>query len=198
MRAAFVIFDGMVALDLIGAYDPITRLASMNIVPDFTWRLCGMTATVCDDRGMRFTADGSGEPLSAFDLLVVPGGPGTRPLQRDSQFVDWLRTAESVPLKVSVCTGALLLGAAGFLRPHRATTHPRALHELAPYCREVVRERVVDDGPVITSGGVTAGIDAGLHVVERVAGAEARARVAEQIDHAPATGGKRVERSSSR
>ena len=87
------------------------------------------------------------------------------------------------PLKVSVCTGALLLGAAGFLQGRRATTHPSAYQELEPYCGEVVRERVVDEGDVVTAGGVSASIDLGLHLVQRLAGADARRRIAAQMDY---------------
>src|SRR5262249_44536581 len=114
---------------------------------------------------------------------VVPGGQGTRALQHDPAFVGWLRTAADVPLKASVCTGALLLGAAGFLAGRPATTHPAAMQELARYCGEVRSERVVDAGGVVTSGGVTAGIDLGLHLVRRLAGAEAMLRVARQMDY---------------
>jgi transcriptional regulator GlxA family with amidase domain len=98
-------------------------------------------------------------------------------------FLDWLRTAASVPLKASVCTGSLLLGAAGFLSGKRATTHPGAVAELAPLCAEVRQERIVDAGDVITAGGVTAAIDLGLHLVERLAGPDARERVARQMDY---------------
>jgi cyclohexyl-isocyanide hydratase len=77
----------------------------------------------------------------------------------------------------------LLLGAAGFLRGKRATTHPSALKGLEPYCQSVVRERVVDDGDTITAGGVSSAIDAGLHLVQRLAGPDARARVAAQMDY---------------
>jgi len=88
-----------------------------------------------------------------------------------------------VKLKISVCTGALLLGATGWLRDKRATTHPSAFDELAPYCAAVAGERVVDEGGVITARGVSASIDLGLHVVERLAGAEARAHIARQMDY---------------
>ncbi|MGA8051617.1 MAG: DJ-1/PfpI family protein, partial [Burkholderiales bacterium] len=94
-----------------------------------------------------------------------------------------LRTAAPARLKVSACTGALLLGAAGFLRGRRATTHPSAYEELVPYCATVVRERVVDEGDVITARGVSSAIDAGLHVVQRLAGTEARERIAAQMDY---------------
>jgi cyclohexyl-isocyanide hydratase len=183
VKAAFVVFDRLTSLDFVGFYDPVTRLKSMKIIGDFEWRLCSSTRYVTDDRGLRFEAQAVGEPLGSYDMLFVPGGFGTRDLEHDRSFIDWLQTARSVPLKVSVCTGALLLGAAGFLKGRRATTHPSAYQELEPYCREVVRERVVDEGDVITARGVSSALDMGLHLVQRLAGAEARDRIAAQMDY---------------
>src|SRR5437868_9272827 len=99
MRAAFVIFDRMTALDFVGAFDPLGRLRTMGILPDFEWAVCAAAAgggTVTDDRGLRLLPDSVGESLGRFDLLVVPGGYGTRDLRRDPAFVAWLRTAEQV------------------------------------------------------------------------------------------------------
>lgn len=183
MKAAFVVFDRMTSLDFIGFYDPVTRLKSMKIMDDFEWRICSMTKHVVDDRGLQLEADAVAVPLSSYDMLFVPGGFGTRNLQHDRGFLDWLKTAGSAPLKVSVCTGALLLGAAGFLRGRRATTHPSAYKELEPYCGAVVQERVVDEGDIITARGVSSAIDMGLHLVQRLAGADARARIATQMDY---------------
>jgi cyclohexyl-isocyanide hydratase len=183
MTAAFVLFDGLTALDFVGAYDPITRLHSMGFREDFSWDLCTFRTPVTDDRGLRFTPDRVGASLDGYDLLVVPGGHGTDALQEDEAFLEWLRTAEPVGLKASVCTGALLLGAAGFLNGRRATTHPNATDELKPHCARVADDRVVDAGGVVTARGVSAGIDLGLHVVERLAGPDARARIAEQMDY---------------
>ncbi len=183
MKVALVAFDRMTSLDFVGFYDPLTRLKSMRIMEDFEWRICAMTRQIVDDRGLRYEVDASREALHAYDLLFVPGGLGSRSLQHDPHFLDWLRTAQSIPLKVSVCTGALLLGAAGFLRERRATTHPNAYKELEPYCTAVVRERIVDEGDIVTASGVTAAIDLGLHVVERLAGATARDRIATQMDY---------------
>jgi len=185
MTVAFVLFDTLTALDLVGAYDPITRLGSMGFVDDFAWDLCAPEGheTVTDDRGLRFTADRVGGSLSDYDLLVVPGGHGTDALQHDEAVLEWLRTAEPVPLKASVCTGSILLGAAGFLEGRRATTHPNAYDELRPYCGTVVDERVVDEGPVVTARGVASGVDLGLHLVGRLAGADVRAAIAEQMDY---------------
>ena len=183
MKAAFVVFDRMTSLDFIGFYDPVTRLKSMKIMDDFEWRICSMTQHVVDDRGLGLEADSVAEPLSSYDMLFVPGGLGTRNLQHDRSFLDWLTTARSTPLKVSVCTGALLLGAAGFLRGRRATTHPSAYTELEPYCGAVVHERVVDEGDIITARGVLSSIDMGLQLVQRLAGVDARARIATQMDY---------------
>lgn len=183
MKTAFVIFNRMTALDFIGMYDPLTRLNSMQLMPDFEWNVCSFTADLVDDKGLRIAPSVVGQPLSDYDLLVVPGGIGSRTLQHDKTFIDWLRTSEPVKLKASVCTGALLLGAAGFLKDKRATTHPNAFEELRPHCAHVVDDRVVDDGGIITARGVTSGIDLGLYLVERLAGAEARARIATQLDY---------------
>lgn len=183
MRTAFIIFNRMTALDFIGVYDPLTRLKSMQLISSFEWDVCAVAADVADGNGMRFTPDRVAEPLSQYDLVVVPGGFGTRILQHDEAFINWLRTSEPVKVKASVCTGSLLLGAAGFLKGRRATTHPSAFQELKPYCAQVIDERVVGEGGIITARGVTSAIDLGLYLVERLAGAEARARVAKQMDY---------------
>jgi cyclohexyl-isocyanide hydratase len=117
-------------------------------------------------------------------VIVVPGGFGTRALQHDKAFIQWLQSASPAKLKTSVCTGALLLGSAGFLAGKRATTHPNAFEELKPYCATVViDQRVVDEGEVVTAQGVTSSIDLGLHLAERMAGREARIRIAKQMDY---------------
>jgi cyclohexyl-isocyanide hydratase len=183
MKTAFIIFNQMTALDLIGVYDPLTRLQSMNFLPEFNWRICAFTQKVCDDKGLRFTPDTVAAPLGGYDMLVIPGGFGTRALQHDRAFMEWLRSAAPVKLKTSVCTGALLLGSAGFLTGKQATTHPRAFDELKLYCTAVVDRRVVDEGEVVTAGGVSSSIDLGLHLVERLAGSQARASIAKQMDY---------------
>ncbi len=183
MKAALIIFEGMTSLDFIGFYDPVTRLKTLGLMPDFEWRICALTPRIADDRGLGIIANSVAESLAGFDLLFIPGGFATRTLQHDREFVAWLRSAAPAPLKTSVCTGALLLGAAGFLEGRRATTHPKALQDLVQYGRVVPAERVVDDGEVITAAGVSASLDLGLHVVQRLAGAEAGAKIAAQMDY---------------
>lgn len=183
MKIAFVVFNGLTTLDFIGIYDPLTRLKTMGFMPDLEWDVCAYTDIVKDDRGLIMVPTAIQEPLQFYDLLVVPGGYGTRTLIHDKNFIGWVQTAGPCKLKVSVCTGALLLGAAGFLKGKRATTHPSALQELAPFCQTVLEKRIVDEGNIITAGGVSAGIDAGLYSVERLAGVEARAKIAKQMDY---------------
>jgi transcriptional regulator GlxA family with amidase domain len=108
MKAAFVVFDRMTSLDFIGFYDPVTRLKSMKIIDDFEWRICSTTQHVVDDRGLRMEADAVGEPLDSYDILFVPGGFGTRNLQHDRGFIDWLKAAQSVPLSELVITWSFL------------------------------------------------------------------------------------------
>ncbi|MDR3566137.1 MAG: DJ-1/PfpI family protein [Negativicutes bacterium] len=183
MKIAFVIYTDMTVLDFIGIYDPLTRLNSMGFMPDVTWDICAYTEEVRDTTGMRFTPDKVGPLLDHYDMVVLPGGFGSRKLVKDAAFINWLKTAAHCPLKVSVCTGALLWGAAGFLADKPATTHPGAYDDLKDYCLEVRDERVVDAGDVITSRGVTAAIDIGLYLCEKLAGREVREEIRRQMDY---------------
>ena len=183
MDVAFVVFDQMTALDFVGFYDPLTRLKSMDFMPDFRWQICSFCEDVADTQDLRFDPDCIGDSLAGYDLVVVPGGYGSRSLQHNEDFIAWLKTAAPVPLKASVCSGSLLLGAAGFLQGKKATTHPKAYSELARYCPKVVNQRIVDAGNVVTASGVSAAIDLGLYLVERIAGAEVRKEIATQMDY---------------
>ncbi|MBW4634157.1 MAG: DJ-1/PfpI family protein [Iphinoe sp. HA4291-MV1] len=99
--------------------------------------------------------------------------------------MEWLKTSQSCHLKVSVCTGSLLLGKAGFLTGKKATTHPNHFQELEKFCDEVVKQRIVDEGDVITAGGVTSSIDLGLYLCEKFAGSEVKEKIRRQMDYQP-------------
>jgi cyclohexyl-isocyanide hydratase len=183
-RIAFLVFPKLTLLDLVGGYDALRRVATMSIDAEVTHRIIGTEPEIADDSGFRFRPDGVYEDLAAFDLLYVPGGFGTRPLMNDHKFVDYLRTWGPERPLASVCTGALLLGQAGYLHGLRATTHHRAFEVLRPLCREVVTDRrVVDEGRVVTAGGVASGLDLGLYLVEKHWGADARKAIAEQMEY---------------
>ena len=183
MKIAFVIFDRLTAMDFVGVYDAVTRLKTMKYIEDLRWEICAVTETVTDGLGLQLIATRVGGSLAGYDLLVVPGGYGTRRLADDVAFIEWIRTAADCPLKTSVCTGSLLLGAAGFLQDKRATTHPSAFDLLAPYAAAVVDDRVVDEGGVITARGVTSAIDLGLYLCEKLAGREAKEHIRTQMDY---------------
>jgi cyclohexyl-isocyanide hydratase len=183
MKVGFIIYDGMTALDFVGAYDPVTRLNTMGFLPDLQWEVCARSMTVEDGAGLAFIPTKVGEPLHTYDMIIVPGGYGSRKLVDDAAFIEWLRTAGPCRLKVSVCTGALLLGAAGFLKGKTATTHRSAFDDLRPFCASVVDRRIVDEGDVITARGVSASIDLGLYLCEKLAGREAKERIRQQMDY---------------
>jgi transcriptional regulator GlxA family with amidase domain len=183
MKIAFIIYDRMTTMDFIGVFDAVTRLKTMKFMPDMEWEICAVTEEVIDGSGLRITPTRVRESLTGYDMVVVPGGFGSRKLASDSAFISWLRTAEACGLKTSVCTGSILLGAAGFLKGKRATTHRSAFEELRPFCESVVDLRVVDEGDVITARGVTSSIDLGLYLCEKLAGREARERIQKQMDY---------------
>lgn len=180
MNVAFCLYDGMTALDFVGAYDPITRLDRMDFAP-MNWDVCAQTETVTANR-LKFEVDRIKPDLGDYDLVFLPGGYATRSLRHDESFLKWLQTAATCEYLTSVCTGSLLLGAAGFLDGRRATTHPSEFDTLREYA-EVVNNRVVQDGNVITGRGVSSAVDLGLYVVEMLSDAETREAIAEQMDY---------------
>jgi transcriptional regulator GlxA family with amidase domain len=173
----------MTALDFVGVYDPLVRLKTMGFIPDLRWDVCALSRQVKDSTGLAFVPTRVALPLDSYDIVIVPGGFGSRQLVDDAEFIEWLKTAKPCRLKASVCTGALLLGAAGFLQGKRATTHPNALEQLREFCAEVKHARIVDEGEVVTAGGVTSGIDLGLYLCGKLAGQEVRQQIQRQIDY---------------
>lgn len=183
MNIAFITFNGMTLLDLIGVYDPLTRVKTMGFQSDIEWDTCGFTETIRDTAGIEIKPDKVKKSLSEYDMIVIPGGFGTRNLIDDRNFMDWIKTGKNCNLITSVCTGSLILGAAGFLKDKRATTHPSAFKELKKYCFEVVDERVIDEGNIITAGGITSSIDLGLYLCEKISSYEVKEKIRIQMDY---------------
>jgi cyclohexyl-isocyanide hydratase len=183
-RIAFLVFPRLTLLDFIGAYDALRRIAAMSIDPLVTHRVIGTEPEIVDESGLSIKPDSVYEDLSRFDLLYVSGGLGTVALMDNKRAVDYLKSwGEERPL-ASVCSGSLLLGSAGYLRDKRATTHHQAVELLRPLCREVVtNRRVVDEGRVVTAGGVASSLDLGLYLVEKFWGAPARLKIAAQMEY---------------
>lgn len=183
MKIAYVLFNEMTLLDFIGVYDAVLRLKTLNYIPDLQWDLCALTEKVSDELGLTILTTKTGNSLEGYDALFVPGGDGTKVLQHDRDFIEWLRTASSESWKTSVCTGSLLLGAAGFLRNKKATTHFDYYEALQAYCKEVVTDRVVEDGNIVTAGAVSSSIDLGLFLCKKWAGMEAAKQIRKRMDY---------------
>jgi transcriptional regulator GlxA family with amidase domain len=166
MEIAILAFDGMTALDAVGpaqvlAFLPGARLRWASAEP-------GARRT---DAGMSIVASDALGDVARPDVVLVPGGLDMRPVMADPRVLDWLRGAHATTRwTTSVCTGALVLGAAGLLQGLRATTHWAMLDRLAAFGATPVSERVVVDGKVITAAGVSAGIDMALRLSARLAG----------------------------
>jgi cyclohexyl-isocyanide hydratase len=183
MNLAYIIFNDMTLLDLAGVYDVVSRLKLLKFKQDLAWDICAFTDLVRDNHGLRIVPDKVRNDLSKYDAIIVPGGFGTRNLQNDEAFLDWLRMAKEVNYKISVCTGSLLLGAAGFLEDKKATTNFNDYEMLKPYCKEVIKQRIVEDNNVISAGAVSSSIDLGLYLCEKWAGKEATEKIKKMIDY---------------
>jgi cyclohexyl-isocyanide hydratase len=183
MKIAFVIYDGLTLLDFSGVFDPVTRLKTMGFRDDIRWDLCARKAMVRSIEGITLTADQVDNDLAEYDYVIVPGGDGIKGLMQDRVFLQWISVASDTTTIASLCGGSLLLGAAGMLRTKRATTHPDLAGFLKNFAREVVPDRIADEGNVITAGGVTAGIDLGLYLCGKIAGDEVQKKIQRQMDY---------------
>jgi cyclohexyl-isocyanide hydratase len=182
-RFAFVAFDGMTLLDLVAVHDPLSRIASMGIDPTSEFEIVGANGPrVWANGGAEITVAKVRPDLSAYDVVVVPGGFSARTLARDRDVIGWLEKFPKNRLMASVCTGALLLGAAGRLMGLRATTHHLAMSLLEAYGARATAGRVVDEGQTVTAGGVTCALDLGVYLLGRYVDDEAVRTIAEQME----------------
>jgi putative intracellular protease/amidase len=175
------IFDDFTALDAVGPYEVLSRIGGRV-------RFVGAhPGPVVTDNGMlTVVAEASLADAAAPDVVVVPGGVGTRALTTDPVWLDWLRGVHATSIwTTSVCTGSLLLGAAGILDGLRATSHWLELETLRRYGAEPTGQRVVEQGKVITAAGVSAGIDMALALAARLVGEEAAKAIQLAIEYDP-------------
>lgn len=184
MKIALALYPGLTLLDVIGPYQALALLPEDDVV------LCAeRRGRLSDDNGLvHLDVEHTFDDVQRPDVVLVGGGAGSRPLERpDSAIVEWIAQAHPHTVATtSVCTGALLLGAAGVLQGRRATTHWRFLDRLAEHGAHPVEERVVTDGKVVTAAGVSAGIDMALTLVDRLRGAELSQAIQLGIEYDPA------------
>ncbi|NOG70294.1 DJ-1/PfpI family protein [Roseicella sp. DB1501] len=181
LSLGFLLFPRLTQLDFTGPFEVLSRLPGATVRT--LWKEAG---PVRADTGLTILADTALADCPPLDFICVPGGPGVAPLMEDAAVLDFLRRqATGARWVTSVCTGALVLGAAGLLRGKRATTHWASHDFLAALGAEPVRARVVRDGNLVTGGGVTAGIDFALALLAEIAGPEVAQSVQLQIEYAP-------------
>jgi transcriptional regulator GlxA family with amidase domain len=182
VKTAILIFDGLTALDAIGPYEVLRSVPGWEV--EFVAKQRGEVRT--DSGSLGLSADRSLDEVEDPDIVLVPGGKGNRPLLEDEEVLSWLRAVdERTTWTTSVCTGSLVLAAAGLLKGKRATGHWLYLEPLRDYGAEPVRGRYVEDGKVITAAGVSAGIDMALYLVGRAVGPEVAQAVQLGIEYDP-------------
>jgi Transcriptional regulator containing an amidase domain and an AraC-type DNA-binding HTH domain len=182
MQIAILIFDKLTALDAIGPYEVLRSVPGWEV--RFVAPAKGEVRT--DSGALGLSADFALDEVTEPDIVLVPGGEGNRPLMEDERVLSWLRGVdERTKWTTSVCTGSLVLGAAGLLEGKRATSHWLFVEQLREFGADPVGGRFVEDGKTITAAGVSAGIDMALHLVGREAGPEVAQAVQLGIEYDP-------------
>ena len=180
LQIGSLLFEGLDQIDLTGPFEVLSR------IPNSTYRVYGKTAdTVRDYRGLRITPDAAIADAPQLDVLHVPGGFGQEALMEDTVVLDWIRAQAGHARVFSVCTGALICGAAGLLMGRRATTHWASFHLLRYFGATPVNERVVVDRDWIFAAGVTSGIDGALRLAAELRGDEVAQGIQLFMEYAP-------------
>ena len=184
------LFDGVEELDAVGPWEVLAHWTQQH--PQDGWTVSCISkdgGPVVAAKNLTLGAHHSLADAPALDVLIHPGGPGTRPMLRDPEHLELVRRQRAtVPVMASVCSGSLVYAAAGLLTGRRATTHWASLNllsELDPTVLTDVSSRFVDDGDLVTSAGVSAGIDMALHLVARLTDAERAREVRREIQYNP-------------
>jgi transcriptional regulator GlxA family with amidase domain len=182
MQIAILVFEKLTALDAVGPYEVLRSVPGWEV--RFVGPRKGMVRT--DSGALGLSADYSLDEVTEPDVVLIPGGEGNRPLLEDEEVLSWLRGVDShTKWTTSVCTGSLVLAAAGLLAGKRATTHWLFLDQLRELGADAVGGRFVEDGKLLTGAGVSAGIDMTLHLVGREAGPEVAQAVQLGIEYDP-------------
>jgi len=182
MRIVIPLFEEFTALDAVGPYEVLTKMPGAQVL-----FAAAQAGPVRSDTGtLAIVADASLAEIEDADVLVVPGGPGTRRVVHDAAFLDWVRRIHPrTQWTTSVCTGSLVLAAAGLLSGLDATTHWAAVAELEAFGARYTEQRVVTDGRIVTAAGVSAGIDMALILAANIAGDEVAQGIQLMIEYDP-------------
>jgi len=181
MKIGILLFENMTALDAVGPYEVLARIANAQIY------FIGVEKKVYKDfYGLKLLADYSIDEIEALDILLIPGGYGIDILFTNSTLINWIKQIDkTTKFTVSVCSGALLLAEAGLLDGKRCTTHWRRKEQLKKHKVLIEEERYVHDGKIITSAGVSAGIDMALYLVSLIEGEQSAKLIQLGIEYDP-------------
>lgn len=182
MQIVFLFYDGMTALDAIGPHEILCRLPGAKVQ-----RVATKAGTVCtDSAGLELIADYALADVSYADVLVIPGAGSATTLRDYPEVLAWIRSIHATTQwTTSVCTGSLILGAAGLLSGVRATTHWAVMNRLSAWDAEPISERIVESGKIITAAGVSAGIDMALILAAKIAGPQVAQTLQLGIEYDP-------------
>ena len=182
MDVVILLFDRFTALDAVGPYEVLRNLPGATVT--FVAKQAGPVRT--DSGALAITADAAIGDVTSADVLVVPGGPGQEQAMLDEEIVSWIRAIDgTTQWTTSVCTGSLVLAAAGLLEGKDATSHWLAAERLRDFGATPTLMRVVEQGKVITAAGVSAGIDMGLRLAARIAGDDVAQMIQLGIEYDP-------------
>jgi putative intracellular protease/amidase len=182
MKIAIPLYDRFTALDAVGPYEVLRNLPGATVT--FVAKETGPVRT--DSGALAIVADKAIRDVPSADVLVVPGGPGQSDFMDDDEILSWIRRVDATTQwTTSVCTGSLLLAAAGLLEGKKATSHGLALEQLTAFGVEPTLERVVEQGKIITAAGVSSGIDMGLRLAAHIAGDDVAQMIQLGIEYDP-------------
>lgn len=181
MKTVIFLFDTITALDVVGPYEVLSKLPNSKVY------FVGLEKKEYKDtHGLAIHADYIIDEISEADILLIPGGTGIDCLLQNKKIIDWLQRIDSTTKwTVSVCSGSILLAQAGLLNGKECTTHWRRKEQLSEYNVKIKNERYVQDGKIITSAGVSAGIDMALYLVGKVAGEQLAKMIQLGIEYDP-------------
>jgi transcriptional regulator GlxA family with amidase domain len=181
MKILILLFDNFTALDVVGPYEVLNKLPNSEIY------LVGQEKKEYKDTyGLTISADYSINEISQADILLIPGGLGVDDLLNNRELINWILKIDSTSKwTVSVCSGSLLLAQAGLLEGKNCTTHWRRKEQLRGFNVKIKDERYVQDGKIITSAGVSAGIDMAIYLVSKIAGEQTAKLIQLAIEYDP-------------
>jgi transcriptional regulator GlxA family with amidase domain len=164
LKIAILLFDNYTALDVVGPYEVLSKISNSKI-----YMIAVKPGLYKDIKGLQISADYSLQDITNPDILVIPGGFGIDTILNNQDIISWIQNAHKTTIwTVSVCSGALLLGSAGLLKNCKATTHWNRKEQLAKYGAILQNDRYVKEGKIVTSAGVSAGIDMSLYLLSLI------------------------------